>query len=646
MINHYLHISAGTLTSKVRWHTNQPDVIEINGIFSEAGIEYDEQDSISVRFKALNPGTAKIQAEFTTSTGSYACFIEITVFKLLELDLPRRITSDAIIVPPRSQINLKANLPDARFHLAEVNSSGLRVSGDGILRTSEHIGRDLVIATSDDQTLSIPIETKNIHYVLATLHAPSFKLKQVETKIPSGMNVILKVSLHDNLGNEFSHGIQDASILVPKLAKHDGIEVNFGNNFTISLNLPRQTTNMLSVSLKNAVGVKYNEDFVKLSVSKSTGKFPTKKIFSVGDIICFDSPLVSVGDWTTSDESILRIDKTTGIGLTRGSRQGAQYGDHVTITNGNEQYGFIKYDLEIREADTIEFYQINDIFNGKNFKANLIIKNHLQIDKLSNLIAKNTTTCLALLDGFREKFFACALKLLNSKGNAAKVLDLLIVSPTFDKQFGSYACEIDLKPKATLSDVINLVDSDELKFELIATLSNGITTTTIVKMMPAISVYPLELTLEQIDQQTLTVTGIERILQRVQVTSSDPSAFEITSIKAKSSIQYKIKLLRNIPLDETPYILVNSPLTLQTIQIPVQSLRVAPKCLNQPFQSISTIAFNIISNLGLIVSLLIILAATTWGKTVTNRYFNIKSIYLLFFHCSIYLLFLIKFGTS
>lgn len=129
----------------MRWHTNQPDVIEINGIFSEAGIEYDEQDSISVRLKALNPGTAKIQAQFTTSTGSHSCFIEITVFKMLELELPRRIMSDAIIVPPRSQINLKANLPEARFHLAEENTGGLKVSADGMLRTSDHIGRDLVI---------------------------------------------------------------------------------------------------------------------------------------------------------------------------------------------------------------------------------------------------------------------------------------------------------------------------------------------------------------------------------------------------------------------------------------------------------------------------------------------------------------------
>lgn len=428
------------------------------------------------------------------------------------------------------------------------------------------------------------------------------------------MNVILKVTLHDNLGNEFSHGIQDTSILVPKLATQEGTQINFGSNFTIALNLPRQTSNMLSVSLKNAVGIKYNEDFVKLSVSKSTAKFPSKKIYSVGDIICFDSPLVSVGDWSTSDESVLRIDKTTGIGIACGSRQSAKFGEQVIVTNGDEQHGFIKYDLEVREADTIDFYSIDDIFNGKKFKANLIIKNHLQVDKPSNLIAKNATTCLASLDALREKFFNCALKMIDPvQNNAAKVLDLLSVIPVFDKQFGAYACEIDLNQRATLSDMINLVQDNNFEFELVATLSNGISTTKTIKMMPAISVYPLELALEQIEQQSVTVTGIERILHEVQVKSSNPNAFEITHTNAKNAIQYKIKLLKNIALDETAFLTVHSPLTMQTIQIPIQSLLIAQKCLNQPFQSFSTLAFNIISNLGLIVSMLIILSFTIWG---------------------------------
>lgn len=97
--------------------------------------------------KALNPGTARIQADFSTQNGAHSCFIEITVFKLLELESPKHITTDAIIVPPKAQIHLKTNLPDAKFYVASENKSGLKVTTDGVLTASENIGRDLVIVS-------------------------------------------------------------------------------------------------------------------------------------------------------------------------------------------------------------------------------------------------------------------------------------------------------------------------------------------------------------------------------------------------------------------------------------------------------------------------------------------------------------------
>lgn len=136
----------GTLRDlNVKWSTNQPDVIDILDIFTEAGIAYDGNDSISVRVKALNPGRAKIQAEVETPNGRQTCSIDITVFKMLELEMPKRITSDAIIVPPNSLINLKANLPDASYKFIDESAGGLKISADGVLRTGEAIGRDVVI---------------------------------------------------------------------------------------------------------------------------------------------------------------------------------------------------------------------------------------------------------------------------------------------------------------------------------------------------------------------------------------------------------------------------------------------------------------------------------------------------------------------
>lgn len=132
---------------RVRWSTQQTDIVDILGVFSEAGVEYEETDSISVRVKALSPGRAKIQAEVHTPNGKQTCFVEVTVFKGLELELPRRVTGDAIIVPPRSLINLKANLPDVSYRFADETLGGLKVSSDGILSTGDAVGRDLIIVS-------------------------------------------------------------------------------------------------------------------------------------------------------------------------------------------------------------------------------------------------------------------------------------------------------------------------------------------------------------------------------------------------------------------------------------------------------------------------------------------------------------------
>lgn len=606
------------MDANIKWHTNQPDILSIDCIFSDAGIEYDGSDSISVRVKALNPGVAKLFVEFETSAGTLTDSIELTVFKTLELESPKRIYSDAIIVPPNSRIDLKANLPSAKFQLADAKQSRLKVSVDGILETSEHIGRDLVVATSDDQTLLIPIETKNIHYIMATLQAPTFQLKHLDTKIPIGMNIALKISLHDNLGNEFSNSYSDRAIILPRFAHANSVEASMGNNLSLYLSLAREGSNMLSVALNENVRVKYNEDFIKLAVSKSHEKYPSKKTFSVGDIICFESPLIATMSdaWHTSDENILTIDKSTGLGLVKSSISDSRNMEMVTVYNGDLAKGLIKYDLEIRGADSVEFYQSDDIFSGRSFTARLLIKNHLQYEKMSNVFARNQTLCTASFKSFSKQLYDCKIRLMTSiDGNADKVLRLLSAAPTFDKQRGAYACQIDASPKTSISDIVNVAKRDELQFELEATLNNGVSSTRYIKMLPALNVHPMELQIEQIEQQQITITGTDRIIQAAHVSSSHPTTFEITAgIRSHDSKQFKVKVLRSLTSDEDAFVLINSPVTLQTIRIPIRITQSAQKCSNQPFQSFSVITYNIISNLGLIIFTLFILAASVWGK--------------------------------
>lgn len=70
---------------------------------------------------------------------------------------------------------------------------------------------------------------------------------------------------------------------------------------------------MLAVSLKKPHGVKYAEDFVKLSVAESTQIFPAQStVLGVGDIVCFESALAYATNWRSSDETVIRVDSNLG----------------------------------------------------------------------------------------------------------------------------------------------------------------------------------------------------------------------------------------------------------------------------------------------------------------------------------------------
>lgn len=100
------------------------------------------------------------------------------------------------------------------------------------------------------------------------------------------------------------------------------------------------------------------------------------------------------------------------------------------------------------------------------------------------------------------------------------MLDALRVTTGFDRLFGAYACNIELL--TSISDLLTLVKNDEFNFELVASLNNGITASSQLKI--GIGVFPAEISLEQADQQVVSVTGLEKVLQKVEVCEKHPTS--------------------------------------------------------------------------------------------------------------------------
>lgn len=607
----------GTLDSvRIYWSTDHEDILDVKGVFHDAGVEYRERDSIGVRVRALAPGKAILYVTVVTATGTkLTAKTEVTVFRVLELESPKVMRYDSILIPPRTNIQLKANLDDAVFQLEEGSTTVVKVSKEGLVKSADGVGRVQIVATSHDQSLTIPVEVKNVHYVLTSLEPSNVKLKHPESVIPQGLNLKLKVSLHDNLGNEFSHGIEDVSLLKYKLSKRGNVLITTGTNLSVGLELIRETSDVLLITLRDKTGVKFAEDYVKLVVGETTAIFPDRTIFSVGDIVCFESPLLgSIADWTSSDEGLVKVDAATGIARVLASRKGTSE-EKVYISHGDRRSvaGGLRFGIDVLDADSVEFFKTYDIFNGQQYRGHLVIKNHQQVDKFVNVIAENVSTCAEKIDRAAGGLFSC--KLTAKQNPSSGILKHFKTVPGFDASIGAYTCDINLI--TSLEEVTTLVKSSELNVELEARLAgSGLSDTTTLKIVPAVLVDPEAIAIDQISAQTITITGTDKVLQQVEIASSNPSLLEVTMVaKTPGSIQYKPRLLGSYSIEspEELFVSVNSPLTLQKLKVPIQSPHLMRKCAAQPaLYSVPNLFLSYVSNFGLVISALIVLAATVW----------------------------------
>lgn len=132
-------------------------------------------------------------------------------------------------------------------------------------------------------------------------------------------------------------------------------------------------------------------------------------------------------------------------------------------------------------------------------------------------VARNITKCINAVTRTSEHLFVCALNVIGGEHQdiSSKILGQFDVNPIFDKSIGAYACEITLS--TSVSELVDAVQDLELNFELEARLKNGVTASSHLKMVPAIHVSPKAISVDQIATQIITVSGLDKILQRTTV---------------------------------------------------------------------------------------------------------------------------------
>lgn len=580
----------GTLKKlKIRWNTDAPDVVELKDVFEDLGVIYSEDDVISMRVRGLKQGKARITARVYHEGSKFQATADVTVFKTLELESPKRIIHDPIIIPPRTSLQLKVNMDETVFEMNEqADRSLINVSRDGIVKTFDMLGTSLIVAsTRNDQKLDVPVEVKNVNYIMATV-VPSIQMKGIEKHLPRDLNFVISVSLHDNLGNEFSHSFEDIKW---KSSDRNSVEVRAGDNFTISVGLLRETSNnVLAIGLRDASGLKYPEDYMKLSVKAPLGIFNKKLVVTTGDLICFESPLSDGFPWHSFNSDILLMHGSVGRVLSAPANQ------KLSVHNGEKNGIYIDYELDVRQPDSLQFQKSFDVFNGVTYRGYFTVSNHQQVDKLTNLIANNQTHCDDLQESFPIDFVVCKLSSLDN----GEVLKKFESSPVFDKNAGSYACEI--RALASLEEITTISRSRNINLQLEARLASGILDKLDLKLTPAVQITPRVITTDQLEQQEITVVGMENILQKVEVTSSHPDYLVLILLpKTSGRLQYRLKLQNLAAVDSEMFISVTSPLTVQTVRIPI-----VPPSAEVLKDQTSDWVVTLMSNIGRIIAICVL----------------------------------------
>lgn len=509
-----------------------------------------------MRARGLKQGKARITAILYHANQKFKAIFDITVFKTLELESPKKIVHDPIIIPPRMNVQLKTNLDDTTFEIFDqADKNVINVSKDGMITSFETLGTSLVVASSssNNQKLDIPIEVKKIHYVMASAVTSDVRMKGTMTQLPSDLNFDLTISLHDNLGNKFSHTLEEINW---KLSNRNTVEVHNGANFTLNLRLLRKGSNMLAIALNELNGVKHAEDFVKLSVMQGVSE--DKIIATVGDIICLDSPLDDVQNWSASSEAIQLYGPVAVV-------RSIPMNQKVSIYHGNKQKAHISYDIQLRNPDRVQFNKKEDVFNGEAYNGNFVVYHHQQGTKVSNFIALKDSACYNVNVTHSLDFFNCKFSC-----DDPYILKQFKTSPIFDEDTKSYACNIE--PLMTLDDITNYSRGKNILMVLeVRLIPSGVSDRINLRLEPAIQITPRLIHIDKLEGSVITISGIESILQKVKVESSHPESLVLIPNYAKQvgRLQFTARLQSADKIDSDLFIRVHSPASQQTIQIPI-----------------------------------------------------------------------------
>uniref|UniRef100_T1JBD5 BIG2 domain-containing protein n=1 Tax=Strigamia maritima TaxID=126957 RepID=T1JBD5_STRMM len=463
MNEHEVPFSFGNAIPSLRfeWAVSDKDIISVHSIYEESGVVSDIKNSFVVRVIAKRPGqvtlSLKIHGKESKSKRANQIIdgktltdtLPIHVFEKLDLVFPG-VQTDSILLTPNTELQLHSNRDSFTRVFYEVSPEGkldshpcITVERSGLLRTGQKYCQTTVMITAHEefgvnQTINVLVEVKAASYlVLRSSTLLNLKNKAL-TSFPVGGSMTLHLSLHDNVGNRF----HISSIFLSYRP----------NRFDLLEIIPdvKNTTYLLKALKSGVTIIKFwhsRNPRVETFVNFVTGDniAPAQPLATVGDVICFSSPLLTAegnsGTWDSDNGLVASVDPETGLAILN------SVGSATIYYKVSPEF-VLKTDVIVDKIRSVailppKFTHLTNVWPGTNYDVPLLLsaKEEEGATNILGTLGKNCSNSDVVAKLHHVVPFYCELSFTNTD-IAFKPSEVFEVESAFDFKHGHYVCRV------------------------------------------------------------------------------------------------------------------------------------------------------------------------------------------------------------
>ncbi|KAJ8036585.1 hypothetical protein HOLleu_20604 [Holothuria leucospilota] len=516
------------------WTSSNSDVIQVEPVYLEDGVEPTPENQVAIRIRTINPGEATLRLQVTVSpksrhqvvrNGLLTDEIRIEVFEKLVMF---EKCECRLLMAPETQAAIKTNRDGSAVMTYQVLSSPgseqiVTVNSQGVVTSGSRTGKAVVEVVAresfrSNQTMLALVQVKPVSYIAVepATHLGTDSSHHLEV-YPVGLPLAFTVGFYDNIGEKF-----DATNMrvAHRLHRFDFLQLQAGpENATFSARAAHHGSTIFRIWDEDNPRT---EDYVNVPVGNVLE--PSDSDFVVGDVILMHTPLISSegkkGRWSSSNPSVVSV-RPDGLAV-------ASAPGKVTLSLDIGHHSVTYTDVVVGPITRVALQEDEAIPHLTNLPSQEEVR-------ISVLLNGKGSSKGAAVSGLNFEAppppFSCHIGFKGGKSNV-QASEWFAVSSGYDAQSGKYYCAVKRKDSKRMPQFLSTLNTN-LELHVIVHRTSSQTEvrspSVSIPFYPSFFVHQNEVLLSlQQREMELMVEGVEGVLRALQVTTNDSEIIAIS----------------------------------------------------------------------------------------------------------------------